>query len=79
MDNSFTLPFEFNGKKYEPEAVFVRIGFIHQFHIQLSEHRLIIEFDEERNYRVINAEGSKDITIGPEVLKILVDKVSSLH
>ncbi len=79
MESSFTLPFEFNGKKYETEAVFIRMGFVHQFHVQLNEHRLIIEFDKERNYRVINAEGAKDTNIDPEMLKALVDKVSSLH
>ena len=79
MENSFTLPFEFNDKKYEAEAVFIRMGFIHQFHVQLSEHRLIIEFDEERSYRIINAEGAKDINVDAEMLKALVDKVSLLH
>jgi len=79
MENGFTIPFEFNGKKYEPEAVFIRMGFIHQFHIQLNEYRLIIEFDEERNYRVINVEAAKDTNINPEMLKALIDKVCSLH
>lgn len=79
MDNSFTLSFEHKGKQYDLASVFTRVGFIHQFHIQMNGGTLIIEFDEEHNYRVIDAEPSKATNIDPDLLKALVDKVSSLH
>ena len=79
MDNVFNLSFSHDGKQYDLEAVFQRVGYVHQFHIQLDGQTLIVEFDEERIYRIIgdNKAARKDIDQG--LLKTLIQKVSSLH
>ena len=78
MDNVFNLSFSHDGKQYDLEAVFQRVGYVHQFHVQLDGRTLIVEFDEERNYRVIG-ESSGNSEVDQSFLKALVEKVSSLH
>ena len=58
--------------------MFQRVGYIHQFHVQLDGQTLIVEFDEERNYRVIG-ESLGNSEVDQSFLKALVEKVSSLH
>lgn len=79
MDNVFNLSFDHNGRQYDLEAVFQRVGYIHQFHVQLDGQTLIVEFDEERNYRVIGSNGARDSGVDQNFLKALVEKISSLH
>lgn len=79
MENSITLSFEYKDKLYNLDSVFVRAGFTHQFHIQLDGNILIIEFDEERNYRVIDADTTKTSNIEIDLLQAMVNKISSLH
>lgn len=78
MDNVFNLSFDHNGRQYDLEALFQRVGYIHQFHVQLDGHTLIIESDEERDYRVIGTE-RQERNIDPGLMKALVEKISSLH
>ncbi len=77
MSESFDLTVHYNGKDYEVEARFVRLGYIHQFHINIDGNTLIIEFDEERSYRVIDPSGKALIETG--MIEAVVEKISSLH
>ena len=82
MDNRFTISFSYNGRQYDLDTMFVRVGFVHQFHVQLDERTLIFEFDEERDYRVIDASSPASSglkKIKEEFLEMIVDKISSLH
>lgn len=58
MDDGFVLQVATNGKEYNLAAKFIRIGYIHQFHVDIDGRTLIFEFDEERNYRVIDTSGN---------------------
>lgn len=82
MDDLFTISFSYKGRQYDLETKFVRVGYVHQFHLQFDGRTLIFEFDEEREYRVIDASSSpqsglKNIDVG--LLEMIVDKISSLH
>ena len=79
MDNVFNLSFNHNGKQYDLEAVFQRVGYIHQFHVQHDGRALIVEFDEERNYSIIGTNGAANSEVDQSFLKALVEKVSSLQ
>ncbi len=79
MENSFTLSFEYKDKPYNLDSVFMRTGFTHQFHILLDGNTLIIEFDEERNYRVIDANTTKTSNIETDLLQAMVNKIISLQ
>jgi len=78
MDDGFILSLEYKRKLYELKAKFCRVGYIHQFHIEVENRTLIFEFDEERNYRVIDGSDSSK-AIDPDFLQAIVNKISSLH
>lgn len=78
MSESFTISFTYAGKRYDIEGKFVRIGYIHQFHLNVLNTPLIVEYDEERNYRIINPEGSS-AKIDSGLLEELVQTISKLH
>lgn len=79
MDDGFILTVEYKGKSYELETKFVRIGFIHQFHIHIDGRTLVFEFDEERDYRVFDASGDNSKPMDTGLIEAIVNKVSSLH
>ena len=59
--------------------MFQRVGYIHQFHVQLDGQTLIVEFDEERNYHRVIGESLGNSEVDQSFLKALVEKVSSLN
>lgn len=77
MSESFDLPIYYNGKDYSVEAKFIRLGYIHQFHVNIEGTTLIIEFDEKRQCRIIDPSGNS--SIDKELIQVLVDKISMLH
>ncbi|MBW7892603.1 MAG: hypothetical protein H3C48_16575 [Chitinophagaceae bacterium] len=78
MDDSFILTVPYNGKNYELNTKFIRLGFIYQFHIGIEGRTFIFERDEEHGYRVIDtAANGKEID--KSLLKAIVDKLSSLQ
>ncbi len=79
MDERFAVEFSYKGIAYNIEAKFVILGYIHQFHVVVNDEHLIIEFDEDRDYRVINPAGTSSKTIDTGFLQALVEKISSLH
>lgn len=80
MDTNFTISVEHDGQQREYQAKFIRIGYIHQFHVDVEGNSLIIEFDEERDYRVINSNPAKtDLSLPQELLLAIVRKISALH
>ncbi|HEY1032085.1 MAG TPA: hypothetical protein VGD89_09940 [Flavipsychrobacter sp.] len=79
MDDGFILTVEYKGKTYELETKFVRIGFIHQFHVHVDGRTLVFEFDEEGDCRVIDASGDISKPMDAGLIEAIVHKVSSLH
>lgn len=77
MSEGFQLTVPHNGENHEIEAKFIRLGYIHQFHINLDGKPLIFEFDEERNYRVIDPAGRHAIDQG--LVGAIVNALTALH
>jgi len=78
MEEGFKLNVSYKDKEYELETKFVRIGYVHQFHVCIDNSTLIFEFDEERNYRVIDATNSAK-QLDNILIEKIVEKISSLH
>jgi hypothetical protein len=78
LSSSFNLRFDHNGTQYDFKTRFVRLGYIHQFHVSVGEKSLIIEFDEERQYRVIDGSQSGQ-SMEKGLLEAIVHQVSLLH
>lgn len=79
MDERFVVEFTYKGIAYNIEAQFVQLGYIHRFHVVVNDEPLIIEFDEDREYRVINPAGTSSKINDVGLLQALVEKISSLH
>jgi hypothetical protein len=78
LNSSFNLRFEHNGEHHDLKTRFVRLGYIHQFHVCMEEKVFIIEFDEERQYRIIDASQS-GLSMEKSLLEAIVNQVSLLH
>lgn len=77
-NGDFILSFDYKGRRYDLAGRLVQAGYMHQLHVLLNEDTLILEFDEERNYRVI-ADANTMRSIDQGLLQALVEKASSLH
>ncbi len=76
----FTLSFVHAGKQYELESKLVKMGYIHQFHVHYESRTLIFEFDEERQYRVMEANPATGYNnIDKDLLAAMAEAISSLH
>jgi hypothetical protein len=78
MEEGFKLNVSYKDKEYQLDTKFVRIGYVHQFHVSIEDSTLIFEFDEERNYRVIDA-GNSTRQFDTGLIETIVEKISSLH
>ncbi len=78
MENGFILSFVYNNKKYNLNTIFIRFGYIYQFHISIENSTLIFERDEEQQYRVIDSspEGTK---VDKDFLKAVIANLSKLQ
>lgn len=79
MDDGFILKVDYNGKTYELESKFIRLGFIHQFHIHIEDRTLVFEFDEDREYRVMDASEGSSKSIDTGLIEAILHKISTLH
>lgn len=79
MNEPFIIPLTYKGKEIEVPAKFVRVGYTEQFHVNLQDTPLIIEFDEERNLRVINPANDLNGNFDKELLEELISTISKLR
>ncbi|MBC7553947.1 MAG: hypothetical protein H7257_08210 [Taibaiella sp.] len=80
MENSYSLLLAYKGREFQLEAVFVPTGFGHRFNVQLDDRQLIVEFDEERDYRVIETAAPPNAkALDAAFLELLVAKISALY
>lgn len=78
--DAFTISFEHKGIQHQLEAKFMRVGYVHQFHINFENRTLIFEFDEEREYRIIDADSSSTLhSLDKELLAAMANAISALH
>lgn len=78
LNSSFNLLFKHDGKQYDCKARFVRLGYIHQFHVNVGDRVVIIEFDEQQQYRLLDTSlTAKPLEQG--LLETIVEQVSLLH
>lgn len=57
MAESIQLPVRYNGEDLELSLSIVPLGYTYQLHVEISDRILILEKDENREYRVIDKSG----------------------
>lgn len=54
MEHFFSLPIVYNGAEIEYKARLVTFGYSYKFYIMVDKTELVIEKDDEGNYRVLS-------------------------
>ena len=80
MDELFQIPVVYKGSERMYDARLLQKGYTHQFEVQVGEHTVYFEPDEERNYRAMlhpeEPDGSKPADIG--LLKAIAEAIETL-
>ena len=71
MSEPFIIPVSFKGRMINVPAKLIRIGYCQQFHVNIENTPLTIEFDEERELRVINPENGTNSYVDKDLLEEL--------
>lgn len=79
MNEPFIIPLVYKGEEIEVSAKLLRVGYTEQFHVNLQGVPLIIEFDEERNLRVINPSAENENSIDKGLLEELIATITKLR
>ena len=77
MDDTIDIPVVYKGEDYNFNARVVGFGYTYRLEVQLNDKFVILEPDEERNYRAVS-DPSKDhnfsadeIALMSEIIKVL--------
>ena len=80
MDESFEIPFNFQGEEMQVPAEFQPFGYTYRIKITLQGMTLFFEPDEEKNYRAVlipgGQENSKNLPNG--LLETISEKLQEL-
>lgn len=79
MEEAFILSLTYKEQLCKLSAKFFRVGYIHQFHVEIGGRTLIFELDEERQYRVIDTNPDSKNEIEPGLIEATIHKLSSLN
>ena len=60
MNDTFHIPVTYKGKEIIFKAKLLNVGYSYKIEVQVDEHVIVLEPDEERNYRA---------TVNPELLE----------
>ncbi len=78
MDNQIEIPVTYRGKELSFKAKVINYGYIHKIEVQLNDHLLLLEHDEEQQYRVsMDTDNEAKFTI--EEKELLNEIISVLH
>ena len=80
MDDNIEIPVTYKGQEYCFKAKLVSFGYIHRIEVNLNDHIVLLEPDEERNYRVIT-DPSKDqsfSTVEKDLLREIIRVIDSI-
>jgi hypothetical protein len=78
MNETITFPVEHLGTTYELPLTIVPMGYTYQLHIQIQGKTLILEKDDEGEYRVIDMSGSDTEKVSKSLIAAIVATLQSL-
>jgi len=78
MDNSFVIPVLYKGKEIEFDAKLLVFGYTHKIQVDVNGQEVLFEPDEEKNYRAMIANPSKEKQTDVELLKIIAQTIESI-
>lgn len=79
MEHFFELPIKYRGEELLLKTRLVTFAYTYKFHIIVDNKELIVERDEERNFRVIASDNVSAASIDPELVKNIVEQLQLLN
>lgn len=76
MSHLFLLPITYEGTEREYPALLVSFSYTYKFLVQVAEHELVFETDDEGQFRVIGSDQAK--SIDPALLQCIIDALQYL-
>lgn len=74
MEHFFELPVMYKGEELSFNGRLVTFGYVYKFHIMVNGHELVLEKDDDENYRVLAADGINkliDVALIEAIIKTL--------
>ena len=79
MEEPFDLPVIFKGKQLVFKARLLKYVYTHKIQMNVFDQEILLEPDEERNYRIVNSqafESGKPLDI--DLLKAIINAIESI-
>jgi cell division protein FtsB len=74
MEDNFFIPVQYKGKDFNYPARLIKSGYIYRIEIDVDGEKVLLEPDEERQYRVISESNTAlnlDIDLLKEVVRVI--------
>ena len=79
MDQEFELPVIFKGEQLVFKARLLKYVYTHKIQMYVFDQEILLEPDEERNYRIVSSEPSESTKrIDTDILKAIITAIESL-
>jgi hypothetical protein len=78
MDEPFEIPVTYKGKEHSFPARIIKYFYIYRLEVDVNGDKILLEPDEQRNYRAIIEEhhhGKIDVQLVQEIIKVIEDVV----
>ncbi|CAG5067806.1 hypothetical protein DYBT9623_00533 [Dyadobacter sp. CECT 9623] len=77
MEEPILIPVEYQGETLEFPVTVVTFGYAYQLHVQVGDQRLILEKDNEGNFRVMQDKG-EPVKIDKGLMQAIVSTIEGL-
>ncbi|MCF2501374.1 hypothetical protein [Dyadobacter chenhuakuii] len=77
MNETIMLPVEYLDKAYEFPLTIVTLGYTYQLHVEIEGKTLIIEMDDQQQYRVLSQSGEAE-KVSKGLVEAIVSTLQSL-
>ena len=78
LDDTFEIPVVYNNKEFLFKAQVLHMGYIQKISIDVNGDQVLLEKDDEENYRAVVADINSQDRIDKGLVKAIVDLMNSL-
>lgn len=77
MEHFFSLPVLYKGAEEEYQARLVTFGYSYKFYVMVDKTELVVEKDDERNYRIISEQ--QDTVIDSDLCVAIIESLKQIE
>lgn len=79
MEHSFELPVEVRGVEHVLNGRIVASAYTYKMYLMVEDEEIVIEKDDEQNYRVISEVPGGGKPVNPELLEAIINTLQALN